>query len=191
MTGTIITDSQKASFKEDGYLILRNILSEEAQLELIRMTQEVKDWPDTPGTYIFSVFLKSFLISCCFLIIGKWMPYLEIDSKGQKVVSRVENYVNYHAGFETLLRGPTVINILEQLSGEKMHLFKVGTKESILFAFWWKLRDGFDGTNVRFALIINFFIRFERNRKRSIINYLGLVDSMLILMPSLILQLYV
>lgn len=53
------------------------------------------------------------------------MPYLEIDSKGQKVVSRVENYVNYHAGFETLLRGPTVIDILEQLSGEKMHLFKV------------------------------------------------------------------
>lgn len=53
------------------------------------------------------------------------MPYLEVDSRGQKVVSRVENYVNYHKGFETLLRGNTVIGILEQISGEKMHLFKV------------------------------------------------------------------
>lgn len=54
MTATIITDAQKASFKEDGYLILRNVLSEEAQLELIRMTQEVKDWPDTPGSISLS-----------------------------------------------------------------------------------------------------------------------------------------
>lgn len=52
------------------------------------------------------------------------MPYLEIDSLGRKVVSRVENYANYHPGFGGLLRGETVKGILAQLSGEKMWLMK-------------------------------------------------------------------
>ena len=55
---------------------------------------------------------------------GKWMPYLEIDSRGMKVVSRVENYANYHKGFGDLLRGEIVTGILSQLSGETMHLMK-------------------------------------------------------------------
>lgn len=53
-----------------------------------------------------------------------WMPYLEVDSRGEKVVSRVENYVNYHEGFGTLLRGKMITGILEQLNGDKMWLFK-------------------------------------------------------------------
>lgn len=51
MVSTIITDSQKESFAKDGYLILRDILSPDEQIELIKMTQEVKDWPDTPGKF--------------------------------------------------------------------------------------------------------------------------------------------
>lgn len=53
------------------------------------------------------------------------MPYLEIDSDGHKVVSRVENYANYHAGFGALLRGETIGGILSQLQGEEVCLFKV------------------------------------------------------------------
>lgn len=56
------------------------------------------------------------------------MPYLEIDAKGRKVVSRVENFVNYHDGFSSLLRGGMIVGILEQLAGEKMHLFKVSER---------------------------------------------------------------
>ncbi|KAL8291663.1 hypothetical protein RQP46_001921 [Phenoliferia psychrophenolica] len=98
-----LSDEQKEFFATNGFLILRHILSPEEQAALIAWTAEVKAWPDTPG---------------------KWMPYLEIDSRGAKVTSRVENYANYHPGFGGLLRGDTVTGILAQLSGEKMWLMK-------------------------------------------------------------------
>jgi ectoine hydroxylase-related dioxygenase (phytanoyl-CoA dioxygenase family) len=50
--------------------------------------------------------------------------FQEVNAEGKHVFCRTENYANYHRGFNQLLRGPKLLNILHQLAGEKMLLFK-------------------------------------------------------------------
>lgn len=52
------------------------------------------------------------------------MPYEEINSKGERVLCRTENYANYHLPFNALLRGKRLLSILGGLAGEEMLLFK-------------------------------------------------------------------
>lgn len=40
------------------------------------------------------------------------------------MLCRTENYANSHSGFNGLLRGSKLLNLLAQLSGEEMSLFK-------------------------------------------------------------------
>lgn len=119
----LLTDAQKTSFSRDGYLILRNVLSPAAQQDLIQWTSDVKAWPDLAGMISPPPSLP--LLRTDQESTGQHMPYLEIDAKGRKVVSRVENFANYHEGFSGLLRGSQIVGILEELAGEEMHLFKV------------------------------------------------------------------
>src|SRR5580692_8696337 len=48
----------------------------------------------------------------------------EVNAEGKRVLCRTENYANYHQGFNQLLRGPKLLNMLHQLAGEDMLLFK-------------------------------------------------------------------
>jgi hypothetical protein len=48
----------------------------------------------------------------------------EINAHGQTVLCRTENYVNFHAGLNSVLRGQKLLSLLKQLSGEDMLLFK-------------------------------------------------------------------
>lgn len=48
----------------------------------------------------------------------------EVNASGKRVLCRTENYANYHDGFNSLLRGKKLLDILGQLSGEPMSLFK-------------------------------------------------------------------
>lgn len=91
-------------FNEHGYLILRDMLSPSETSDLKSWAQEVHDLPATQDC--------------------PWMPYQEINSKGQRVLCRTENFADHHTGFNSLLRGEKLINILSQLQGEEMLLFK-------------------------------------------------------------------
>ncbi|KIW03580.1 uncharacterized protein PV09_05335 [Verruconis gallopava] len=53
-----------------------------------------------------------------------FMPYEEINARGERVLCRTENFVDVHRGFNDLLRSEKLLNILAQLSGEPMLLFK-------------------------------------------------------------------
>lgn len=97
-----ITEDQLTFFKVNGYLIIRSPLSAAQQTDIITWSQELHDRPNEAGTV---------------------MPYLEISSAGLPIVSRVENYANYHGGFNQLLRGD-VLSVLAALSGEEMILMK-------------------------------------------------------------------
>ena len=48
----------------------------------------------------------------------------EVNASGKWVLCRTENFANYHPGFNSLLRGPRILHLLEQLAGEPMLLFK-------------------------------------------------------------------
>ncbi|KAJ9603269.1 hypothetical protein H2200_012047 [Cladophialophora chaetospira] len=100
----MLSEAQVQSFRHDGYLIVRDVLSEQETRDLQRWAQEVHDWPtdqDSP-----------------------WMPYEEINAHGKTVLCRTENYANFHDGLGGLLRGQKLLDLLKQLSGEDMLLFK-------------------------------------------------------------------
>ncbi|EJT96646.1 PhyH-domain-containing protein [Dacryopinax primogenitus] len=98
-----LSEGQMTFFAQNGYLILRGLLNEHEQADLISWTAEVKEWPNTPGAH---------------------MPYEEIDKYGRRFLTRTENYANFHDGFNALLRGTRLRCMLAQLSGEEMVLFK-------------------------------------------------------------------
>jgi len=99
-----LTLDQRAFFEEHGYLILRDILDTQETEKLKTWAQEVHDWEASPNS--------------------PFMPYEEINDKGKRVLCRTENYANYHAGFNKLLRGTKLTSILSTLSGDDMVLFK-------------------------------------------------------------------
>ncbi|CAK7205776.1 hypothetical protein SEUCBS139899_008555 [Sporothrix eucalyptigena] len=99
-----VTADQKAFFEENGYLIIRDFLSPEQVKDLQRWAQEVHDWKPTTTS--------------------EFMPYEEVNAKGQTVLCRTENFADCHAGFNNLLRGDKLQDLLQGLSGEPMHLFK-------------------------------------------------------------------
>lgn len=101
---TTITPSQKTHFDTQGFLILR--ASEHNAVDpptLQRWADEVSNLPREAG---------------------KWMPYDEITSTGERQIMRTENFAPYHEGFNALLFGATLRSILAQVTGEEMLLFK-------------------------------------------------------------------
>jgi len=99
-----ISPSQQTFFEQNGYVVLRDVLGPAETKELQTWAQEVHDLPRTDET--------------------PWMPYEEVNAAGERVLCRTENYANYHAGFNGLLRGGRLLGILSQLAGEEMALFK-------------------------------------------------------------------
>jgi hypothetical protein len=99
-----ISPEQQSFFEDKGYLILRDVMSAEETVALQQWAQEVHDLPRTAE--------------------APWMPYEEINASGRRVLCRTENYANYHAQFNGLLRGSKILGILGQLAKEDMLLFK-------------------------------------------------------------------
>ncbi|KAL2050109.1 hypothetical protein ABVK25_009612 [Lepraria finkii] len=99
-----LDQDQVRFYANNGYVVLRNILSPPEIKELQNWAQEVHDLPRTPDVL--------------------WMPYEEVNSSGNRVLCRTENFANHHSGFNSLLRGPRILNLLEQLANEPMLLYK-------------------------------------------------------------------
>ena len=116
-----ISPEQQKFFEQKGYLILRDVLSGPEVIDLQRWAQEVHDLPRTAET--------------------PWMPYEEINSSGQRVLCRTENYANYHDQFNGLLRGDKLLSILGQLAKEDMLLFKEKSEFSIPLSEVWILKN--------------------------------------------------
>ncbi|KAB8416348.1 hypothetical protein FH972_024868 [Carpinus fangiana] len=99
-----LSGDQVDFYNEHGYLVLRNMLTHSETSELKEWAQEVHDMPATQDC--------------------PWMPYEEINARGERVLCRTENFADHHAGFNSLLRGDRLLAILGQLQGEDMLLFK-------------------------------------------------------------------
>ena len=99
-----LTAAQLQSFQENGYLLVRGFFTPEECKLVQQWAQEVHDLPRTPEV--------------------AWMPYEEVNSHGQRVLCRTENFANSHLGFNSFLRGQRATSTLQQLAGEEMLLFK-------------------------------------------------------------------
>ena len=98
MSPYTLNQSQIDQFHEHGYLLLK--VSKHKLVDpgtLQQWTSEVRNWPK---------------------VNGKWMPYYEVISTGEKQLMRTEKFVDYHDEFEHLLCGADLRNILGQLSGD-------------------------------------------------------------------------
>jgi len=102
--GYLISKSQRASFEDKGYLIIKDALSISEINALQTWAQEVHDLPRTPDCW--------------------YIPYEEVNIFGERVLYRTENFVNDHAELGALLQGSKLLGILEQLSEEEIVLFK-------------------------------------------------------------------
>lgn len=91
-------------FRGSGYLIVRGLLKGPELANLIRWTDEVEAWPETPG---------------------KAMQYFEASrGNGARLLQRIENFYPFHDGFRALCDGPELRGVSSQLLGEEAVLFK-------------------------------------------------------------------
>lgn len=98
MTKFSLTAEQVQHYKSQGYLILR---ANEHKLatsdEIKKWVSEVRSWPNQKG---------------------KWMPYLERNTRGELQLMRTEKFADYHAQLSALLHGAELRGVLQQLSGD-------------------------------------------------------------------------
>ena len=93
-----ITQAQVDAYREEGFLILRAAVHQLVDpVGLRQWTEEVKNWPREKG---------------------KWMPYEEVNIKGDRQLMRTENFVDYHKSFRELLCGRGLAEILKPLSDD-------------------------------------------------------------------------
>jgi hypothetical protein len=104
MTRLQLSQKQLEHFKTQGFLVLR--ASEHGLIDpatLQDWTQQVRNLPREKG---------------------KWMPYDEITPGGERQLMRTENFADYHDGFNSLLNGVELRDLLGQVAGDEMLLFK-------------------------------------------------------------------
>lgn len=103
--GTMLTQAEVASFKQDGYLVVRGMYDESAVGAIAQWSDEILGWPEKPGRHM--VYHEDSLLGT-----------------GGKVVSRVENFCPFHEGFNKLMTEGAMIDAVSQLLAEKAVLFK-------------------------------------------------------------------
>jgi ectoine hydroxylase-related dioxygenase (phytanoyl-CoA dioxygenase family) len=100
-----LTDSQLKFWQDNGYVVVKDYFTQSQKAELIAWVEDMESRPETAG---------------------KWMKYFETPSTDPagRQLCRVENFLQFHDGFDGLLRGDKIIGILSELMGEPAVLFK-------------------------------------------------------------------
>jgi hypothetical protein len=95
----------RRQFAQHGYVVVPKFLSGEQTRDLLRHTDELASWPETPG---------------------RWMRYYERrkDDPASKLLARIENFVPYHDGLAELVAGERVRTLLAECANEPVVLFK-------------------------------------------------------------------
>ena len=100
----VLSPDQVEEFSQNGYLIVKGLFDHQAMTEMTNWANEVQQWPEVPG---------------------KYMMYFEQSTiSGQRILSRLENFLAYHHGFKQLTQGPKMQGVVSQLFGEPAILFK-------------------------------------------------------------------
>ena len=99
---SLIGASELEVWRTHNYLVLPNVLRGADLVNLRRWTDEVINWPETPG---------------------KWMKYFE-GGGDTRQLCRLENFVPYHKNYAELLMGETTLSAVSVLMGEPAVLYK-------------------------------------------------------------------
>ena len=99
------TDEGLAAYRRDGFVVVRGLFDAAAMRDIVSWTEEVQNWPETPGEH---------------------MMYFErsLMDEGKRVLNRVENFCPYHRGFDALMNEGELPARVGELIGEDAVLFK-------------------------------------------------------------------
>ena len=100
-----LSEQQLNLWQQDGCLKIGDYFTESQKQELLAWVVDMQTRPESAG---------------------KWMKYFEapVGEPGGRQLCRVENFLQFHTGFDALLRGERLIGILSELMGEPAVLFK-------------------------------------------------------------------
>ena len=100
-----LDETQIAEFARDGFLIVRGMFPADEMARIAAWTDEVVAMPEVPGRH---------------------MVYYEdsVTEPGRRVLSRIENFAPFHAGFERLLTDSKVTRCVADLFAAEPVLFK-------------------------------------------------------------------
>jgi len=100
----MLSKAQIGQFSRDGYLVVRSLYDSGEMRAISAWAEELAAAPETPGAM---------------------MMYFEAGREpGSRLLSRVENFVPYHAGFAELITRRRMLQAVEDLFGEPCVLFK-------------------------------------------------------------------
>ncbi|EFA82004.1 hypothetical protein PPL_05239 [Heterostelium album PN500] len=99
-----ISEEQRKSFNESGFLVLKDLLTEEEKVNMVAWVKEISELPPTKG---------------------KWMQYYEDNLvTKEKQLCRTENFTPFHDGIRSIIKGEKLMGTLAQLIGQPVLLFK-------------------------------------------------------------------
>eukprot|EP01137_Pigoraptor_chileana_P009480 Opistho-2@57831 len=97
----VMSPAQVSLFDKDGFILLNDFWTAQEKKDLLKWTEDVASWPETPG---------------------KWMQYFEVKN-GKRLLCRTENILPFHSGLEHLVRGK-LTDACSDLFGEDAVIFK-------------------------------------------------------------------
>ncbi len=91
---------QKEFWNQNSYLVFKGLFTSQVN-NITEWISEISSWPDD---------------------MSKWLSFYEMDDPTK--LSRIENFIPYHADLAKVINGPEVLSIVEELMGEKPVLYK-------------------------------------------------------------------
>lgn len=90
-------------YQRKGYFVIKNFFNNDELANLIQWTDEIRNWP---------------------AVSEKWLKYNELLENQNPVLSRIENFVEYHPGFKRLAHDEMLLDFLSSLMREPVLFFK-------------------------------------------------------------------
>ena len=103
-----LTNIQMKNYESDGFLLLKKFFSEEEMKPSIKAIKKFSE------------------LSVESWVTGKEMAYYETsnEDEDERILCRIEKYVDYHNEFQNLANSKKLLNVLEDLMGGPCILFK-------------------------------------------------------------------
>jgi phosphonate degradation associated HDIG domain protein len=98
-----LTDDQVVNFHKHGFLHLKDVFGDDQIARLKSAATYLGDLPETQG---------------------KWMKYFESSAAADRLLCRIENFVQYQNELGSLIDGPRLLGWISQLLDEPACLFK-------------------------------------------------------------------
>ncbi|NEP56473.1 MAG: phytanoyl-CoA dioxygenase family protein [Symploca sp. SIO2G7] len=105
MSNKLFSESQIETFKKQGFIVVKGMYDPTEMKHIKNWVDEVQSLPEVPG---------------------KYMMYFEdsLLNSDQRVLARVENFCNYHEGFNSMINQEKMQQSVSELLGETAVLFK-------------------------------------------------------------------